>query len=210
MAQIRRKQALSVGRWLLQATVLPDSHHMQWRAPALAGGALALAISSACASSGVAPKPFPAPPSAAGRPATPTPLPTPAPAAQDGFAIARTALSLRGVPYKLGGTDTRGFDCSGLVQYVFALHGLGMPRVVRDQVRFGQPVPLDALEPGDLVFFETTGDEVSHVGIAIGGDQFVHAPNARGAVRINRLTSGYWAERVVAARRLTPSPTDTQ
>ena len=138
------------------------------------------------------------------------PLPIPSPGSQDGFAIARTALSLRGVPYRLGGTDTRGFDCSGLVQYVYALHGLGMPRVVRDQVRLGQPVALDALEPGDLVFFETEGDRVSHVGIAIGGDQFVHAPNARGVVRINRLTSGYWAERVVAARRLIASPSDTQ
>jgi cell wall-associated NlpC family hydrolase len=132
------------------------------------------------------------------------------PASQDGFAIARTALSLRGVPYRLGGADTGGFDCSGLVQYVFALHGLGMPRVVRDQVRLGQPIALDALEPGDLVFFETEDARVSHVGIAIGGDQFVHAPNARGVVRVNRLTSGYWAERVVAARRLIASPSDTQ
>lgn len=183
---------------------------MHWRATALVGGVLALAISAACASSGATPRPFPVPPTAAGRPASPTPLPVPLPGPQDGFAIARTALSLRGVPYKLGGTDKRGFDCSGLVQYVFALHGLGMPRVVRDQVRLGQPIALDALEPGDLVFFETDGDRVSHVGIAIGGDQFVHAPNSRGVVRINRLTSGYWAERVVSARRLIAFPSDTQ
>ena len=183
---------------------------MQWRATALVGGGLALAISSACASSGATPRPFPVPPAAAGRPAGPTPLPVPLSGPQDGFAIARTALSLRGVPYKAGGTDTRGFDCSGLVQYVFALHGLGMPRVVRDQVRLGHPVRLDQLEPGDLVFFETEGDQVSHVGIAIGGEQFVHAPNSRGVVRVNRLTSGYWAERAVAARRLSASPDDTQ
>lgn len=183
---------------------------MQWRATALVGGVLALAIASACASSGATPRPFPVPPVAAGRPARPAPLPVPLPGPQDGFAIARTALSLRGVPYKLGGTDTRGFDCSGLVQYVFALHGLGMPRVVRDQARLGQPVPVDRLEPGDLVFFETGGDEVSHVGIAIGGEQFVHAPNSRGVVRINRLTSGYWGERVVTARRVASSPAETQ
>lgn len=120
----------------------------------------------------------------------------------DGFAIARTALALRGVPYRLGGTDTGGFDCSGLVQYVFARHGLGLPRVVRDQYRYGTPVDVDQLRPGDLVFFETEGRTVSHVGIAIGGDQFVHAPNSRGQVRVSRLTEGYWAERFAGARRI--------
>ena len=79
---------------------------MQWRATALVGGVLALAISSACASSGATPRPFPVPPAAAGRPASPSPLPVPLPGPLDGFAIARTALSLRGVPYKLGGTDS--------------------------------------------------------------------------------------------------------
>jgi peptidoglycan endopeptidase LytE len=184
---------------------------MQWRAGAMIAGGLAVTFASACASSVSKPRPFPKPPSAAGRPSTPVPLPVPTPGATtDGYAIARTALALRGVPYRLGGADTRGFDCSGLVQYVFALHGMGLPRVVRDQVRFGATVPLDALEPGDLVFFETDGSEVSHVGIAIGGDQFVHAPNSRGVVRINRLTAGYWGDRAVMARRLTPSPSATQ
>ena len=132
------------------------------------------------------------------------------PELRDGYAIARTALALRGIPYRLGGADPQGFDCSGLVQYVFALNGLGLPRVVRDQYRYGATVKLDQLEPGDLVFFETQGGEVSHVGIAIGGDQFVHAPNSRGQVRISRLTSGYWADRAVGARRLVATPTDTQ
>jgi peptidoglycan endopeptidase LytE len=184
---------------------------MQWRAPAIVAGGVAVVFASACASSGSKPRPFPAPPAAAGRPSMPFPLPVPAPgAATDGYAIARTALALRGVPYRLGGADTSGFDCSGLVQYVFALHGLGLPRVVRDQVRYGAPVPLDALEPGDLVFFETDGSQVSHVGIAIGGDQFVHAPNSRGVVRVNRLTAGYWGDRAVGARRVTPSPLATR
>ena len=121
---------------------------------------------------------------------------------RDGFAIAQTALQLRGRPYRLGGTDPSGFDCSGLVQYVFALHGITLPRVVRDQYRVGRQVSLDELEPGDLVFFHTEGDGVSHVGISIGGDQFVHAPNARETVRTSSLTSGYWAERVDGARRM--------
>jgi cell wall-associated NlpC family hydrolase len=128
----------------------------------------------------------------------------------DGYAIARTALALRGIPYRLGGADPGGFDCSGLVQYIFALHGLGLPRVVRDQYRYGIPVELDDLAPGDLVFFETPEGEVSHVGIALGGDQFVHAPNSRGTVRINRLTSGYWGERAIGGRRLVAGTTATQ
>jgi cell wall-associated NlpC family hydrolase len=125
------------------------------------------------------------------------------PGGRDGYSIAHTALSFRGVPYRLGGADpSSGFDCSGLVHYVFALHGLSLPRVVRDQYRVGRPVDLDRLEPGDLIFFETEGDDVSHVGIAIGGDQFVHAPNSRGHVRTSRVTEGYWGERVVGARRV--------
>ena len=183
---------------------------MQPRAAAFACAGVLIAMASGCASSGARPQPFPVP---AGAPA-PAPIPEglaiPVPELRDGYAIARTALALRGIPYRLGGTDPSGFDCSGLVQYVFALHGLGLPRVVRDQYRYGAQVKLDALEPGDLVFFETQGDEVSHVGIAIGGDQFVHAPNARGEVRISRLTSGYWADRASGARRLVATPTDTQ
>lgn len=175
---------------------------MHWRAaPGIAAGVL-ITFTWGCASSGVRPQPFPTPNGAPEAAATPAPLPVPSPELRDGYAIARTALALRGLPYRLGGADTRGFDCSGLVQYVFALHGLGLPRVVRDQYGYGTPVRLDALAPGDLVFFETQGDDVSHVGIAIGGDQFVHAPNARGVVRISRLTSGYWGDRAVGARRL--------
>jgi cell wall-associated NlpC family hydrolase len=88
------------------------------------------------------------------------------------------------------------------VQYVFALHGVPVPRVVRDQYEVGARVRLDDLEPGDLVFFTTEGRHVSHVGIVIGGDRFVHAPKARGTVRIDSLTSGYWGERVAGARRV--------
>ena len=183
---------------------------MQWRAPALASLAVLIALASSCASSGARPQPFPVPAGAPARAPIPEGLPVPMPELRDGYAIARTALALRGLPYRLGGADTRGFDCSGLVQYVFAINGLGLPRVVRDQYRYGTPVDLDALEPGDLVFFETAGDDVSHVGIAIGGDKFVHAPNARGLVRVNRLTSGYWAERATGARRLVDTPSNTQ
>ncbi len=183
---------------------------MQWRAPAVAGIGVLIAVASGCASSGARPQPFPLPPVAPAPAAIPEGLAIPMPEMRDGYAIARTALALRGIPYRLGGTDPHGFDCSGLVQYVFALNGLGLPRVVRDQYRYGATVKLDQLEPGDLVFFETQGGEVSHVGIAIGGDQFVHAPNSRGQVRISRLTAGYWADRAVGARRMVAGSADTQ
>ena len=183
---------------------------MQWRAARGLAAGLMVTLAWGCASSGARPRPFPVPSGASDASEGTLPLPAPPAGTLDGYAIARTALALRGVPYRLGGTDTRGFDCSGLVQYVFARHGIGLPRVVRDQYGHGVPVRLDALEPGDLVFFETSGGEVSHVAIAIGGDQFVHAPNARGSVRINRLTSGYWGERAVAARRMVTLQLDTQ
>jgi cell wall-associated NlpC family hydrolase len=178
---------------------------------------------SACASSGVVytPRPFPMPGGGGGvavpapAPADPAPAPpTAAPPAvavvpapkgagtADGYSLSSTALSLRGAPYRNGGTDPNGFDCSGLVSYVFGQHGLPMPREARDQFKVGQTVPRDRLEPGDLVFFTTVAPGASHVGIAIGGDQFVHAPSERGVVRVDQLTTQYWASRFIGAKRV--------
>lgn len=120
----------------------------------------------------------------------------------DGYSVAGTALDLRGVPYRSGGSDPSGFDCSGLIWYVFAQHGLALPRTVEDQYGVGEKVSPDSLEPGDLVFFRTDGRSVSHVGMSIGGDEFVHAPNTRGEVRVERLGSGYWKSRFAGARRV--------
>jgi cell wall-associated NlpC family hydrolase len=139
----------------------------------------------------------PVPPATAATPAiggTPQPL--------DGYAIATTALALQGTPYRTGGTDPSGFDCSGLVQYVLGRYGLAWPRVVRDQFAVGERVKLDDIQPGDLVFFATESREVSHVGIAIGGDRFVHAPNSRGVVRVESLGSEYWSRHFAGARRI--------
>ena len=119
----------------------------------------------------------------------------------DDYALVGTALELRGVPYKNGGTDRRGFDCSGFTQYVFAQHGLFLPRAVRDQYRAGVPITLDQVEPGDLIFFATTDSTASHVAIAVGADEFVHAPSSTGVVRVERLSSSYWARRVLGGRR---------
>jgi cell wall-associated NlpC family hydrolase len=114
-----------------------------------------------------------------------------------------TALSLRGVAYRNGGTDPAGFDCSGFTQYVFSQHGLSLPREVREQYTVGRKVDAGRLVAGDLLFFRTTGRGASHVAIAVGnGDEFVHAPSARGVVRVERLSDRYWSQRFLVARRL--------
>jgi cell wall-associated NlpC family hydrolase len=122
----------------------------------------------------------------------------------DGYALAGTALALRGTPYRDGGADPTGFDCSGFTQYVFAQYGVSLPRAVRDQFRLGTAVKPEELAAGDLVFFATTDPDASHVAIAIGGDEFVHAPSTSGVVRVERLSSRYWAPRYRGARRLGP------
>ena len=117
-------------------------------------------------------------------------------------ALVATALELRGSPYKNGGSTVDGFDCSGFTQFVFAQHGLNIPREVRDQFTFGMAVKRDEVTPGDLLFFSTTSRGVSHVGIAIDQDRFVHAPSSHGVVRVERLSTAYWTTRLVGVRRL--------
>jgi cell wall-associated NlpC family hydrolase len=121
----------------------------------------------------------------------------------DAYAISGTALALRGAPYRNGGADPTGFDCSGFVWYVFAQHGVQVPRTVTEQSRIGNHVDAADLRPGDLLFFATNGTrDTTHVAISIGGDEFVHAPSSAGQVRVERLGSSYWAPRFVEARRL--------
>lgn len=176
---------------------------------------------AACASTGAVytPRPFPVPgggapaaipaPEAPGTPAPMAPVAPIAPmapgvpaASTDGYALSGTALSLRGAPYRPGGGDPSGFDCSGFVQYVYRQHGVAVPREVREQFRAGKAVDRDRLQPGDLVFFSTVAPGASHVGIVIGGDQFVHAPSERGVVRVETLSARYWASRFIGARRV--------
>lgn len=150
----------------------------------------------ACASTGATPRPFPVPGS--GSPSRPPGAPTPG--AVDGYSLIGTALALRGVPYRNGGTDPSGFDCSGFVWYVFAQHGVALPRTVPEQFRAGR-APRGPLTIGDLVFFSTVAPGPSHVGILIGGDEFVHAPSSTGVVRVERLSAPYWSSRFIGARR---------
>jgi cell wall-associated NlpC family hydrolase len=112
------------------------------------------------------------------------------------------ALSLRGAPYRNGGHDPSGFDCSGFVHYVFNQNGVRVPRTVTEQFRAGRDVDPPALEAGDLVFFTTVTSGASHVGISIGGDEFVHAPSGAGAVRVERLSAPYWSTRCVGVKRV--------
>jgi cell wall-associated NlpC family hydrolase len=190
-------------------------------APTLAALVCA-ACSAACATTGGVPRPFPAPGGATARraPARPAAPAAPRPSdpavdpgtdrsatsvfrgSVDGYALAGTALSLRGAPYRNGGSDPNGFDCSGFTQYVFAQYGVSLPRDVRAQFEAGKSIAPEQLTAGDIVFFTTTEPGPSHVAIAIGGDEFVHAPSSTGVVRVEHLSSSYWAARYLGARRV--------
>ncbi len=175
------------------------------RGGALVLAALALFSGAACSYSGAVPRPFPTP---HGAPAPRTPAPPAAfsPGTVDGYALVGAALALRGAPYRNGGADPSGFDCSGFTQYVFSQFGVSLPRDVQQQFQAGMSVPPDNLTAGDLLFFATAGGGASHVAIAVGGDEFVHAPSSKGVVRVERLSSGYWSPRFLGARRVTTPP----
>lgn len=116
--------------------------------------------------------------------------------------VAFMALALVGSPYAAGGASPEtGFDCSGLVAYVYdrALQ-LRLPRDTFNLARAGQPVT--ELEPGDLLFYNTQGRAYSHVGIYLGESRFVHAPSTGGSVRIEDMRLAYWTRRFDGARRV--------
>lgn len=188
---------------------------------------LALAAAG-CASSHAIPRPFPGAPVAsapasapdgatAGGPAAHrdpnAPVASPAPAEApsltahryDGRALAEFALAFRGVPYRPGGADPAGFDCSGLVQYVFTQFGILVPRVVEQQWQVGDKIKPSNIKPGDLLFFSTKGPGATHVAIALDSERFVHAPNSTGVVRVEALSSTYWSSRYLGARRVNSS-----
>lgn len=114
--------------------------------------------------------------------------------------IVQTALTYVGTPYVWGGTTPAGFDCSGFVQYVFAKYGISLPRTSYDQAEAGQYVPKSDLEPGDLVFFDTSGG-ASHVGIYIGQGKFVNAASTK--VEVDYVDDPYyWGSRYLTARNV--------
>jgi cell wall-associated NlpC family hydrolase len=112
------------------------------------------------------------------------------------------ARSMLGHPYAWGGTSPGGFDCSGLMYWIWFRHlGLKIPRVANDQSKVGYPVQRNDLQPGDLVFFADSSGYVTHVGMFIGGGRFLHAANPGSGVRIDSLLLGYFAQTYAGARR---------
>lgn len=110
-------------------------------------------------------------------------------AAALGVRAATLATRLIGAPYRVGGSSPDGFDCSGLVVYVYRQLGVALPRTAAEQRGTLPRVPLESLAPGDLVFFSTPED---HVGIYLGGGEFVHAPGQGRGVERARLDSPYF------------------
>jgi cell wall-associated NlpC family hydrolase len=110
---------------------------------------------------------------------------------------------MQGKPYRYGGTTPAGFDCSGLMHYTFRQAGLSIPRNSYDQYKASSPVYINRLKPGDLLFFRTLGGTfVSHVGMYIGDNRFVHAPGNGRRVSIDNLDTEYWQKRLVGAGSL--------
>lgn len=122
------------------------------------------------------------------------------------------ALSHLGVRYKYGGdSPDKGFDCSGLVRWVFnRTWGMMLPRRSDEIARSGKEISRDQLKPGDLVFFNTLRRAYSHVGIYLGDGRFLHAPSAGGQVRVENMNVPYWQQRWNGARRLEQSETLNQ
>ena len=122
-----------------------------------------------------------------------------------GEQLAATAQKYIGCAYVFGGTSPSGFDCSGFAQYIYGLYGVSINRTADMQLYNGYSVSYDNLAPGDLVFFAntyTTDAAASHVGIYIGGGQFVHAANSYSGVKTSYLSEDYYSSRYVGARRI--------
>jgi hypothetical protein len=121
-----------------------------------------------------------------------------------GQQLVDAARSYLGTPYVWGGTSRSGIDCSGLVQAVYAAYGINLPRVTYQQIGVGDSVPVNKLQPGDLVFFDTDKSKKGpdHVGIYIGGGKFIHAPKTGDQVKISSLTDSYYMNRWMGGRRV--------
>ncbi|WP_304672288.1 C40 family peptidase [Neisseria bergeri] len=115
------------------------------------------------------------------------------------------AMGLLGVAYHYGGTSvSTGFDCSGFMQHIFKrAMGINLPRTSAEQAQMGTPVARSELQPGDMVFFRTLGgSRISHVGLYIGNDRFIHAPRTGKNIEITSLSHKYWSGKYAFARRV--------
>lgn len=124
----------------------------------------------------------------------------------DAHQVTQRAFSMIGTPYRWGGTSPKGFDCSGLVKYVFRdVDDVELPRTARAIYQSSNPkVARRDLQPGDLVFFRIRSRNVDHVGIYVGNDRFVHAPRRGQKVKVANLNDKYWQRHYLAAKRVLP------
>ncbi|HFB2906952.1 TPA: C40 family peptidase [Neisseria gonorrhoeae] len=116
-----------------------------------------------------------------------------------------SAMGLLGIAYHYGGTSvSTGFDCSGFMQHIFKrAMGINLPRTSAEQARMGTPVARSELQPGDMVFFRTLGgSRISHVGLYIGNNRFIHAPRTGKNIEITSLSHKYWSGKYAFARRV--------
>lgn len=119
-----------------------------------------------------------------------------------GLVIVRTAESAIGAPYRYGGATPQGFDCSGLTQFAYRSAGISIPRTAAAQQQAAARVQLDALQPGDLVFFATGRNAADHVGVYSGQGRFVHAPSSGRAVSFGYLADPWYAAHFAGAGRI--------
>jgi len=167
------------------------------RAQARAAAVTASPTPLATPTTGAAPASSPAPPAPSSPPPAPPPPASSGPVGAGHPEAATIAARYLGVPYRWGGASPSGFDCSGLVMYVYAQLGISLPHYTVAQYRMGVAVSRGQLQPGDLVFFDGLG----HVGIYIGQNQFIHAPHTGDVVKVSSIT-GWYAQTYVGARRI--------
>jgi cell wall-associated NlpC family hydrolase len=120
----------------------------------------------------------------------------------DPDAIRLSSLLFYGTPYRFGGNSSHALDCSGFVQKVFRANGIELPRDSRSQAKYGYKVSLSELKPGDLLFFKTYRQDVSHVGIYIGDGKMIHAARRGGGVKISSIYDPYYRQRFLFAKRV--------
>ncbi len=113
--------------------------------------------------------------------------------------IINTATQYIGTPYRHGGSTPSGFDCSGYVYYVYNKNGIRISRSTAQQYAQGQKIPYTMAQPGDLLFFRIHNSQVSHVGIFIGNNTFIHAPSSGKHVRYDSINNPYWKKRFCGA-----------